>query len=242
MKHPAHQEAPTREQHEGAVYESVLSHASTLLYRCRFDAHYTMLLLGGPVKRLLGYERRDLLENRKIAFAELIHPDDGATVDAAVAAGCNRRHPWEFDYRIRTHSGAYKWIHESGGAVYGTDGAVLYLEGVLQDIDARKQQELARTEQANRVGHIGDNLVGNAEQILRLLRSLRMLSLNARMEAARAGEMGLGFAAVAGEVNALARQTAPLAEAISDLARALETELETQSEGHAQDMPRISYG
>jgi methyl-accepting chemotaxis protein len=47
-----------------------------------------------------------------------------------------------------------------------------------------------------------------------IARQTRMLSINASIEAARAGDAGLGFALVAGEVRALANQTATATETI----------------------------
>jgi hypothetical protein len=60
-------------------------------------------------------------------------------------------------------------------------------------------------------------LLGNTVPIVEVLRTLRILAINARLEAGRAGPLGASFGFVANEVSRLAEETSVLAEKIADV-------------------------
>lgn len=82
------------------------------------------------------------------------------------------------------------------------------------DLTLRAQEEIGRLAQ-------GGEAIGTVvETIRQIAAQTNLLALNATIEAARAGEAGRGFAIVAGEVKALADQTA---KATSDVSRDIAT-------------------
>lgn len=71
---------------------------------------------------------------------------------------------------------------------------------------------------SDRMENIGvelDRLGSSNQQIADIARHVRMLAINAKIEAARAGSNGLGFGVVAEEIGMLADKTAAAAEAIT---------------------------
>lgn len=89
---------------------------------------------------------------------------------------------------------------ETGGGRADTSGDIAFLDGIV--IDFGLANDLSERLQA------GQSALGAISQasdrIVDMLRSLRILSLNARIEAARAAEAGAGFAVVAKEMGQLA--------------------------------------
>lgn len=218
-----------------AVYRSIASRMNGFLYRCRNDAEYTMLVIAGDIEGLSGYRAEDVLENRQVSYVRLIDPQDAATVDKIVGAACEKGENWSLDYRIKGRDGKLRWVHEHGGPVFDEDGKLAFLEGVVTDIQVRKESEAARQTQLQQVGTISDEIVERSSDILRVLKALKMLSLNAAIEAARAGDHGRGFAVVADEVKRLADQTAASATSIGELMQDLETAIGRTSEQAASD-------
>lgn len=72
--------------------------------------------------------------------------------------------------------------------------------------------------QATRTLHQRSSDIGEIMGIIRrVANQTRLLSLNASVEAARAGDHGLGFAVVAGEIKTLADQTMTAAQRVEDI-------------------------
>ena len=214
---------PTPDQ--DSVYASIAGRMNGFLYRCSNDSAYTMQALAGNLESLTGYQPEDIIGNRRVTYAELIHPDDAAQVDTAVAKACEARSNWSIDYRLCGRSGQVNWVHEHGGPVFDPNGDLLYLEGIVTSIQERKDEEEQRHARLASLGSISDNIVAQSSEILRVLKALNMLSLNASIEAARAGEHGRGFAVVAEEVRKLADQTSTSAAKIGGLLQELDAAL-----------------
>jgi PAS domain S-box-containing protein len=121
-------------------FVTLLGNLPGMAYRCRNDAQWTMELVSEGARELLGYAPDDLIENRTVAFADIIHPDDRARVaeepDPPLATG--RR--FELSYRVRTRDGREKWVWERGQGVRSNDGTV-HIEGFLNDITERRRVE-----------------------------------------------------------------------------------------------------
>ncbi len=137
-------EAELREQQR--YLDSLVSNLPGMAYRCLNDADWTMVYVSGACRELTGYEKSDLEENRVVAFASLVHPDDRewlwekCQVSLAARTACNN------EYRIINRAGAVRWVWERASGVYGADGGLLLIEGFVTDITDRKATEAALRE------------------------------------------------------------------------------------------------
>jgi PAS domain S-box-containing protein len=205
------------------VIESVASRLNGFFYRCQNDAGYTMLFMTEGIETLTGYPVSDFLNNRVRTFTSIVDPQDGGAVDAAVGAGVEKRAKWEIDYRLIKRDGHPLWIHESGAGIFDDNGQLLFLEGVCIDISPQKKQEEKLEQLVGNISGTSNDIVEAVQHILGELRTLKLLALNARIEAARAAEHGAGFAVVAQEMKSLADTTREEADRIRALMETLQT-------------------
>jgi len=205
------------------VIESVASRLNGFFYRCQNDAGYTMLFMTEGIETLTGYPVSDFLNNRVRTFTSIVDPQDGGAVDAAVGAGVEKRAKWEIDYRLVKRDGHPLWIHESGAGVFDDNNQLLFLEGVCIDISPQKKQEEKLEQLVGNISGTSNDIVEAVQHILGELRTLKLLALNARIEAARAAEHGAGFAVVAQEMKSLADTTREEADRIRALMETLQT-------------------
>lgn len=120
---------------------TLLSNLPGLAYRCANDPQWTMEFLSDGCLELTGYRPEDLQGNRRVAYADLIHPDDRAQVWRDVQDALARNEPFRIEYRIRTSAGQQKWVWEQGRGVLADDGSLVALEGFITDITPYKRAE-----------------------------------------------------------------------------------------------------
>lgn len=187
------------------VFESVFSSVDAIIYRCKNDRDYTIEDLHGSVERILGYRPEDILNNAVVSWVQLTAKEDEARlfkeVDAAIEAGRS----WDVAYRMRHAKGHFVWVRARGAAHF-VDGELAYLEGLVVSADAEIALRKEIEEMLTQSRAENQQILALTEKVTTSQRQLTMLSVNARIEAARSGDMGRGFGVVADAINALAKQ------------------------------------
>jgi len=90
---------------------------------------------------LTGYHPQQLIDNREVTYASLIHPDDRDRVWGSVQQALERSQPFQITYRIRDAYDREKWVWEQGRGVFGESLQLEALEGFITDITAKKHLE-----------------------------------------------------------------------------------------------------
>lgn len=188
--------------------QSVLGRMNGFLYRCRADADYTMLDMTNGIERVFGYPVDEIVGNRIRSFSSLISEEDLARMDEAVGMALATRTDWSMEYRMRHRDGHYLWVAEAGGGIWDEKGELLYLEGSIINIESL----YSRLDEQTAEMRVTASKTG---EILHSLRYLKLLAVNAGIEAARAGASGAGFAYLAAEMRQLANTSEEAARAIS---------------------------
>ena len=152
-----------RKQNEEALEESrralatLMSNLPGMAYRCRNDEDWTMQFVSEGCFGLTGYSPDELVDNRVVAYGDLIHPDDAEMVWESVQVALRELRPFQFTYRIMTASGTSRWVWEQGQGVFSPSGQLVALEGFVTDTTERKRvQELLEERVATLSGIASD--------------------------------------------------------------------------------------
>jgi diguanylate cyclase (GGDEF)-like protein/PAS domain S-box-containing protein len=136
-----------RREAESALRENERS-LSTLLgnlpgmaYRCRMDDKWTLEFASEGCIRLTGYRPIDLVENRTLAFIDLVYPGDRVRVREEIRERLERSDHFTIEYQIVCADAIVKWVSERAQAIRGESGEIIALEGILDDITERKRFE-----------------------------------------------------------------------------------------------------
>jgi two-component system, cell cycle sensor histidine kinase and response regulator CckA len=116
----------------------LMSNLPGMVYRCLLDENWTMIFVNDGVKALTGYDADDIINNKGIAYEELIYPDDQARVRIVVNQAIHRGIPFELTYRIITREGKEKWVRERGRHAEMQGDGLEIIDGFITDITQQK--------------------------------------------------------------------------------------------------------
>jgi len=123
-----------------AQLSNIMANLPGMAYRCLYDASWTMKYISSGSLALTGYKPEEFIDNKKRSFASIIHPEDREIGKKEIREALKKKRSFEIEYRILDRSGEPKWIWEKGVGVYDKN-KLLYIEGFINDITARKVAE-----------------------------------------------------------------------------------------------------
>lgn len=137
-------EVETKLRESERKMSTLLSNLPGIAYRCQVDKNWTMEFVSEGSVELTGYTPTALINNRTIAYGQLIHPQDRERVQHQVQDALNELRPFKLVYRIITESKELKWVWEQGRGIYSSNGELRFLEGFVADISEQKKTEVER--------------------------------------------------------------------------------------------------
>ncbi|MEO8442400.1 MAG: EAL domain-containing protein [Betaproteobacteria bacterium] len=117
---------------------TLMSNLDGMVYRCRNDAQWTMEFVSEGCFDLTGYGPDELLHSNVISFEQIKHPEDRARARGEIAAALRERRRFFIEYRIQCRDGEIRWVWERGVGIYNKRGAVVSIEGFIENVTERK--------------------------------------------------------------------------------------------------------
>jgi len=117
--------------------------------RCDYLSTQWLEYTGVPPSEQLGF-----------GWLDIVHPEDREHVHHAWMTATADRGPYDIEYRLRRHDGAYRWVKARATALRNSNGAIQRWFGTCTDIEETKRASeerqllLAREQQARKVAEL----------------------------------------------------------------------------------------
>jgi diguanylate cyclase (GGDEF)-like protein/PAS domain S-box-containing protein len=120
---------------------TLLRNIPGMAYRCRLDERWTLEFASEGCLQLTGYRPADLVGNRALAFADLVHPSDRSRAANEIRERLKHGDRFVIEYQIVCADGLLKWVSQKAQAMRDDAGAPVALEGILEDVTDRRRFE-----------------------------------------------------------------------------------------------------
>lgn len=130
---------------------TLMANLPGMAYRCRDDEQRTIEFASAGCFSLTGRSPAELEGNRKIAYADLIFPEDRPIVIKQIREALAARTSFKIVYPIVTITGQKKWVWEQGGGIFDDDGRLISVEGFVSDINEHIEAEQTLRKEVERL-------------------------------------------------------------------------------------------
>lgn len=120
-------------------YRLLTQHSPVMIWRSGLDAKCDYFN-----ETWLAFTGRTLEQERGDGWADGVHPDDFDQCVAYYLDHFHKREPFEMEYRLRRHDGAYRWIFDRGVPFTDDSGAFAGYIGSCVDVDDRRRSQEAQ--------------------------------------------------------------------------------------------------
>lgn len=142
---------------------NMIGNIKGVVYRCLNDEAWTMKYLNKEIEVLSGYKVEEMIGNKIISYADIVHPEDRNKCEQEVEISLKRNKHFALEYRIISKSGDLKWVWEKGIGILDAEGKLLFIEGIISDITEIKENEQKIKDQLNQIKSINTDL-NNAKE------------------------------------------------------------------------------
>ena len=129
-----------------------------MVYRCKNDPSWSMEFVSNGSQQLTGYTPEELVDNRAVAFADLINPQDQTRVWDSIQESIEQKSLFQVEYRLLDNRGRERWVVDQGCGVFSPAGRLLAIEGIILDATERKEAEEARQKSESRFAELFNHM------------------------------------------------------------------------------------
>lgn len=115
--------------------ESILSNVPAVFYSCECSSSWKMYYMSDGITAITGHKPSEFINKDIHTFSIIIHTDDKKRVEDVVFKAVDERKPYSVQYRILDKENNIHWVIDKGTAIYDKDDEVVWLEGVIIEIN-----------------------------------------------------------------------------------------------------------
>ncbi|BCY18285.1 hypothetical protein hrd7_21340 [Leptolinea sp. HRD-7] len=119
-------------------FRNLVDNIPGIVFGSLFDQQYKAVYLSDYFEKMTGYDKNCLLDG-SINWLDITHPEDHEKIGIAINTAAQSRKPFEVEFRLKKADGTYIWVVETGRITMDENGNPVYINGIITDITARKQ-------------------------------------------------------------------------------------------------------
>lgn len=139
-------------QDELELVHSILNQSSIVGFVWKNEPKWPVLFVTENVSKIFGHTSDDFISG-KVAYEQVVHPDDLARVMSEVVEAGNDPNCVEFEhlpYRVLTKSGKIRWVSDRTTIDRSVDREIRCYMGVIQDISEKIERDRVMQEREER--------------------------------------------------------------------------------------------
>ncbi|HEX2710022.1 MAG TPA: PAS domain S-box protein [Candidatus Deferrimicrobium sp.] len=120
---------------------SLMNNVPGAVYRGLPD--WTIPFMGANIEKIVGHSSEEFTSARK-PWYELVHPEDQGMLKRRVLEAVRaRERVLRLEYRLLHLDGSVRWVADRRQMIYGEDGKLRWVDGLILDITDRKRSDVA---------------------------------------------------------------------------------------------------
>ncbi|MFA6147448.1 MAG: PAS domain S-box protein [bacterium] len=131
----------SKQQEMSLQLVSLMNNVPGTVYRGLPD--WTIPFMGANIENIVGYSSEEFTSARK-PWYEIVHPEDQDMLKRRVLEAV-RTHErvLRLEYRLLHRDGTVRWVADRRQMIYGEDGRLRWVDGLILDITERKRSDVA---------------------------------------------------------------------------------------------------